>query len=76
MYQVIMFYDLLSKNFEIYYDGVKKLDKSNITHFSKKNPFLGKCNWDLILVKIMQPYLLWLTLSEDLFEVLWYDEAQ
>ena len=60
-----MYHDMLSKNFEILksYDGIQYLDQSNVSQSTKKRPFQAKAI-DLILVKIIQPYVSWFTLWE------------
>ena len=51
-----MFYDILSKNFEmLLYDGIQRLDQSNISRFTQKI-FVHARAIDLILAKIIQPY--------------------
>ena len=55
---------MLSKIFEMsWYDGIQYLDQSNISQFTQKIPFQARAI-DLILVKIIQPYVAWFTLWE------------
>ena len=55
---------MLSKIFEMsWYDGIQYLDQSNVSQFTQKIPFQARAI-DLILVKIIQPYVAWFTLWE------------
>ena len=56
------------------YNGVQQLDQSNISQFAKKGSFCGQGQFGPNLV---QKYATLSddSLSEDLFEILWYDEA-
>ena len=55
---------MLSKIFEMsWYDGIQYLDQSNVCQFTQKIPFQARAI-DLILVKIIQPYVAWFTLWE------------
>ena len=55
---------MLSKIFEMsWYDGIQYLDQSNVSQFTQKIPFQARAI-DLILAKIIQPYVAWFTLWE------------
>ena len=55
---------MLSKIFEMsWYDGIQYLDQSNVSQFTQKIPFQVRAI-DLILAKIIQPYVAWSTLWE------------